>query len=112
MPELGKRTLGTCRNAAPVSYAIQQTGSYLLGEFFVAGNYRTCLQLARTMKQQDRRGHEGIGAWASKMHAEDYHELNTYVFLALWAAQEAGIENIVAAVLATSQNAAEVASTR
>ena len=95
-----------------MSYAIQQTGSFLLGEFFAAGNYRTCLQFARTMKRHGRQGHEGIGVWASKMHEEDYHELNTYVLLAFWAAQEAGIENILAAVLANSENAAEVASTK
>ena len=107
MPELGERKLGTCRETAPVSYEIQKTGSFLMGEFFAGGNYRSCLRTA-SVSARDK----SIARWATRMHAEDYHELNTYVFLALWAAQEAGVENILGAMLTSSSRAAEVASSK
>lgn len=48
--------------------------------------------------------------WAAEMKAEDYHRTNVLAFLSFWAAQEAGNENVVAAILGTVQSAAVFAA--
>lgn len=131
MPELKKRPLGTSRENAPIAWVIQQTGSYFLGELFNGGYYRDCIQMAEGMASQHRpaltaihaaRGSpavdlermiarlEDVSRWASDAREEDYHTVNTHVFVTLWAAQEAGVENLVSEIVRTDRGAAEVAT--
>lgn len=131
MPELRKRTLGTPRDKAPVSWVIQQTGTYLLGELFGGGYYRDCLKMAKAMASQHRPSlteihmlrkspqldlermvsHlEDVSRWAGEVEAEGFHTVNTHAFITLWAAQEAGIENVIAEIVRTSEHAAKAAS--
>lgn len=131
LPELRKRPLGTCREKAPVSWAIHQTGSYLIGELFGGGYYRECLKMAKTMASQHRpalttiyksrvnsdldlehliANLEDVSRWAGEVEAEGFHTVNTHSFITLWAAQEAGVENIIAEIIRTSAYAAKIAS--
>jgi hypothetical protein len=131
VPELKKRPLGTSREQAPVTWVVHQIGSYLIGEFFSGGYYRDCLQMAKAMASQHRPSltaiyathksnsvnlermiaHlEDVSNWAAEVHSEDYHTVNTHVFITLWAAQEAGVENVISEILRTSNLAAKVAS--
>lgn len=131
MPELKKRKLGTDRSVAPVGWVIQQTGSFLIGEFFNAGYYRDCLKMAEALAPQHRavltkiQAHnssesldvermiahlDDVSRWARDEGLEGYHTINTHVFITLWAAWEAGIENIVAEIIKTDKCAAEIAS--
>ena len=133
MPELKPRVLGTSRESAPVNWALHQTSSYLTGELFTGGYYRDCLNIAEGMAASHRPGLEAIHAarkstnvdverliahledvsrWAAAVRKEDYHTVNTHVFVTLWAAQEAGIENVLAAILQTDRPAAEMASAK
>lgn len=131
MPELKSRPLGTDRDKAPVAWVIHQMGSYLIGEYFNGGYYRDCLKMAEAMLPQHR-PHltaiyearqsknvdlnrmvaqlEDVSRWAGRMKDEDYHTVNTHVFITLWAAQEAGFENIIATIIKTNKNAAVIAS--
>lgn len=131
MPELKKRPLATPREDAPVDWVIHQMGSSLIGEYFSAGYYRDCLQMAKAMAPQHRPSltaiHaarksdspnlermiaqlEDVSRWAAEVHSEDYHTVNTHVFITLWAALEAGIENVLAAILQANGRAAQIAS--
>ncbi|MBU0652284.1 MAG: hypothetical protein KKG96_05330 [Proteobacteria bacterium] len=131
MPELKKRVIGTSREQAPVTWVIHQIGSFLIGEFFNGGYYRDCLQMAKSMASQHRPAltaintarksnsvdieriiaHlEDVSRWAGEVHSEGYHTVNTHVFISLWAAQEAGMENVISEILRTSNNAAKIAS--
>lgn len=131
MPELKKRPLGTCREEAPVSWAIHQTGSYLIGELFGGGYYRECLRMAKAMASQHRPAltaiHksrdssnldverlieklEDVSRWAGEVESEGFHTVNTHAFITLWAAQEAGVENIIAEIIRNSDYAAKIAS--
>lgn len=131
MPELKKSTLGTSREQAPVKWVIQQIGLFLVGELFNGGYYRDCLRMAESMASKHRQSltaiqaarksksvdieriiaHcEDVSRWAGEVHSEDYHTVNTHVFITLWAAQEAGIENVISEILRTSNHAAKIAS--
>lgn len=48
--------------------------------------------------------------WVAEMKAEDYHRTNVLAFLSIWAAHEAGSENIIAAILSTVPTAADAAA--
>lgn len=131
MPELKKRDLSTSKEQAPVTWVIHQIGSFLVGELFNDGYYRDCLHMVEAMATQHRRvltamnalrksnsGDlenkikylEDVSRWAGKVRSEDYHTVNTHVFITLWAAQEAGIENVISEILRTSNQAAIIAS--
>lgn len=125
MPSLSPRKLGTSRDDSPVNWAVHQTGSYLVEEFFCGSYYRDCLNLARGVadsnfsmalfrKQNLEQNFdrlikllEDLSAWAKEVHHEGFHTVNTHVFITLWAAQEAGIENIVSEIIRTDRVAAE-----
>lgn len=131
MSELKKRPLGTPREKAPVNWVIHQTGTYLIGELFGGGYYRECLKMAKAMVSQHRPALTAIhkarsssaadlermiahledaSRWAAEVESEGYHTVNTHAFITLWAAQEAGIENVIAEIIRTSGYAAKIAS--
>lgn len=131
MPELKKRTLGTDRSVAPVKWVVQQMGSFLVGEIFNSGYYQECLKMAESMAvhhrpmltaiQASRQSStvdlermiaqlEDVSRWARDEGLDGYHTVNTHVFITLWAALEAGIENIIAEIIRTNKEAAEIAS--
>lgn len=130
MPELKKLSLGTEKDKAPVSWVIHQTGAYLIGELFGGGYYRDCLKIAKTMASKHRNiltsDHkkynssvnierlvvhlEDVSRWAAEVESEGFHTVNTHTFITLWAAQEAGIENIIAEIIRNYKYAAKIAS--
>lgn len=114
-----------------MNWVIHQTGAYLIGEFFGGSYYRDCLKMAKAMASQHRPAltaihkarrspsvdpermiaHlEDVSRWAAEVESEGYHAVNTHAFITLWAAQEAGIENLVSEIVRTSNNAARTAS--
>lgn len=125
------RSLGTPWKQAPVNWVVHQTGSLLIGEFFNGGYYRECLRMAKAMASQHRPtltaiqairksnsidledviiNLEDISRWAGIVQSEGYHTVNTHVFIALWAAQEAGLENVISEIIRTSDCAAKIVS--
>jgi len=131
MPELKIRSLGTPREKAPVTWVVHKTGSLLIGEFFNGGYYRECLRMAKAMASQHRpiltamqavrksntidlegviANLEDVSRWAGEVQSEGYHTVNTHVFITLWAAQEAGLENVISEIIRTSDCAAKIAS--
>ncbi len=130
MPELKNRTLGTPPEHK-VLYAVQQTGSRLVGDRFLANYLSDCLGIVDGLgpvhklllaSEGHKRGAdpkiiksllagtEDNLRWAAEMKTEDYHRTNVLAFLSFWAAHEAGSENIIAAILGTVQAAAEAAA--
>ncbi len=55
---------------------------------------------------------EDVSRWAAEVESEGYHSVNTHAFITLWAAQEAGIENVISEIVRTSNYAAQIASTK
>ena len=131
MPELKKRELGTSREQAPVTWVVHQIGSFLVGELFNGGYYRDCIQLAKSMASHRRSAlstiHptrktnsadierkiaqlDDVSRWVNEVQSEDYHTVNTHIFITLWAAQEDGVENVISEILRTSKGAAQIAS--
>jgi hypothetical protein len=118
---------------APISHALHKTGSFLVGDFFVSSFYYECLQLVEglgplhklmlaekglELKAPQERIKANIAHaeelidWAKQMRSEGYHTMNTHVFITLWAAHEAGIENVVATIVRTIRHAAHEAGSK
>lgn len=133
MPDLKPRPLGTSRADAPVNWVIHKMGSALVGEFFTSGYYRDCLTMAERMAPRHRPAlkaiHESkpestldveglianledVSRWARDERLDGYHTVNTHVFITLWAAQEAGMENVAAEIVRTNRDAASTASAK
>ena len=130
MPELYDRMLGTLPEHK-ILYALQQTGSRLVGDLFLAGYLADCLHVTEGLgpvhklllaSEGEKRGAdpERIKSllaqaddnlrWAAEMKAENYHRTNVLAFLSLWAAHEAGNENVISAILSTVRPAAALAA--
>lgn len=129
MPELHDRMLATSPEQK-VLYALQQTGSRLVGDRLLASYLADCLHITEGLGSIHKlllaSEGEKLGAdperiksllaqaddnlrWAAEMKAENYHRTNVLAFLSLWAAHEAGSENVIAAILSTVQPAAALA---
>lgn len=125
--------MGTSREEAPVGWVVQQTGAYLIGELYGGSYYRECLKMAKAMASHHRPAltaihqtrhaptvdlermiaHlEEVSHWAAEVESENFHTVNTHAFITLWAAQEAGVENVIAEIIRTSLYAAEIASSK
>ena len=132
MPELHDQMLGTPPEHK-ILYALQQTGSRLVGDRFLATYLAECLDITNGLgnvhklmlaKEGQRQGAhpdrikslleqaEDNLRWVAAMKAEDYHRTNVLAFLSLWAAHEAGNENIITAILNTIQTAAASAANK
>jgi len=132
MPELHDRTLGTSPEHR-ILYAIQQTGSRLVGDRFLAAYLTDCIAMVDGLgplhklllvSEGEKRGADPSLIkshlaqaddnlrWAAEMKAEDYHRTNVLAFLSQWAAHEAGNENIIAVILGTIQAAAASAASK
>lgn len=130
MPELHDRILGTAP-AKKIHYALQQTGSRLVGDRFLASYLANCLNIVNGLGPVHKLmlASEGLkrGAapeliktlvaqaddnllWAAEMKTEGYHRTNVLSFLSFWAAYEAGNENIIAAILSKIQPSAVAAT--
>lgn len=129
MPELQDSILATPPEQS-VAHAVSRTGSRLVGDLFLAGYITDCLQMATGLgaihklllvDEGQKRGAapatiarhvaqaDDNMRWASEMQAEDYHRVNVLALLSLWAAFEAGTENIIASALGTVYFAATAA---
>jgi len=126
MPELRDSPLATPPETK-VSYAIHRIGSRLVGDLFLASYLSGSLDLvgslgpvhraltaaegekqqlspdllSRILAQQD-----DTLRWVAEAKAEGYHRTNVLAFLSLWAAHEAGHENVMAAIVETVQSSA------
>ncbi|MHA7599642.1 hypothetical protein ACX12L_06845 [Alicycliphilus sp. T452] len=119
------------KEKSPIWYALSTAGSYLVGDFFTASYYKESLSMAaamlplhRPMLEAEHKRRQSIDSavleravnraeetsrWARKMEGEGYHTMFSHVFLSLWAVQEAGVENLIAAMVRHNRQAAEVA---
>lgn len=132
MPELRDSNLGTPPDYR-IAHAIQRTGSRLVGDRFLASYLADCIRTVASFGEIQRlllaKGAQDKGMnkaslqslldqaednqkWAVEQRNEDYHRTNVLAFLSLWAAQEAGNENIAAAILGTIRSAAVAAAGR
>lgn len=132
MPELHDQTLGTSPEHK-ILYALQQTGSRMVGDRFLASYLTDCLQIVdglgplhklllasegqklgvnpERIKSSVTQAEDNL-RWAAEMKAEDYHRTNVLAFLSFWAAHEAGSENVIAAILGAIQPAATSAASK
>lgn len=126
MPVLHPVTLNTPKEAK-IAYALHETGAWLVGDRFLPSYLRDCLRVVEgraevyklllmaelvkhnvngeTVKIHVSQADDTI-RWAKETREQDYHELHTLAFLSEWSAQEAGLENVVAAILATVESSA------
>lgn len=124
MPEINDPELGTPRENR-VMYAIQQTGSRLIGDQFIASYLIDYIDIAEDSiltKRKNNAGKRNSKHPSSQMEdnikklkeikSEDYHRVNVLAFLSLWSAHESGIENIIAAALGSIQKAAIAAAAK
>lgn len=102
MTILDRPKLGTDPVRGWMYYDLHFASSYVFGEALLVGNYRSCIARAEVVQAV------GLGDWARKMKAQDYHEIYAHAFISMWSAFETGIENMVATYL---QNDAEAART-
>src|SRR5687768_15066472 len=106
MTILDRRKLGTDPTSGWMYYDLHFASSYVFGEALLVGNYRSCIARAEYVQAV------GLGVWARKMKAQDYHELYTHAFVSMWSAFETGIENMVATYLRNDVKAAQTAHAR
>lgn len=130
MPELKDPQLGTTSEHR-ILHALQQTGSRLVGDRFLANYLAECLSIVNGLGPVHKLllGSEGqkLGAspeviksklaqaddnlrWVTEMMGEDFHRMNVLTLLSAWAAHEAGTENVIAAILSTVHSAAASAA--
>ncbi|WP_457356236.1 hypothetical protein [Roseateles sp. P5_D6] len=116
-----------------VFYALHRIGSRLVGDLFLASYLSSSLNLVNTLGPLHRAatfsGGEKQGLapelldrilaqqddtmrWVADAKAEGYHRTNVLAFLSLWAAHEAGHENVMAAILETVRSSALAASAK
>jgi hypothetical protein len=118
-------------NDAKITYCIGETGSVLVGDLFLSGYMSDCLYMAEglgsvhkllltqkagelktspeTLSRVLAQADDNI-RWAAQMREENYHRVHALSFLSEWAAQEAGNENVIAAILGTIEQAANAAA--
>lgn len=126
MPELNDPHLGTAPEHR-ILYALQQTGSRLVGDRFFASYLAECLSIVNGLgpahkfllasegqklgvnpdiiKSQLAQADDNL-RWVTEMMGEDFHRTNVLALLSAWAAHEAGSENVIAAILSTIHSAA------
>ena len=103
MTILDRSKLGTDPVRDWMYYDLHFASSYVFGEALLVGNYRSCIARAEVVQTV------GLGDWARKMKAQDYHELYTHAFVSMWSAFETGMENMVATYLQSDVEAARTA---
>lgn len=102
MTILERTKLGTDPVRGWMYYDLHFACSYVFAERLLVGNYRSCIARAEDVQAA------GLGDWARKMKAQDYHEIYTHAFVSMWSVFETGVENMVATYL---KNDVEVAKT-
>lgn len=100
MTILDRPKLGTDPLRGWMYFDLHFASTYVFGEAILLGHYRSCIERAVDVKEV------GLGDWARKMKAQDYHEIYSRAFISMWSAFETGIENMVATYL---QNDVETA---
>jgi len=132
MVQLNRPKVGTPAEAK-ILHTLHETGSLLIGDFFLPSYIIKCIQaaegLAPTQKiliatEAIKRGSDdefikrmmaGIDDtknWAVSVREEGYHQINILCFLSEWAAQESGLENTIAAIIQTIEPAAISAASK
>lgn len=102
MPQIEEVTLGTDKQKSPVNWHIHHTGVVITKELFDASHVRTCIDLSEKTLHKSKNIHlKGIADWAKKSREEKFHSINAQAFISIWAAQEAGIENIFSTLIQT-----------
>lgn len=84
-------------------YDLHFASSYVLGEFILVGNYRSCIERAEGV------GSVGLGDWARQMRAEGYHKLYAQAFVSMWAVFETSMQNMIATYLQKDEQVAVTA---
>lgn len=94
--------------------AIYLASGYIVKDFFLISNYRTCIQYSSDYYKsqnniidylENEKGEEvsykesllasakELSEWTEEMKNEEYHELYLHSFIGIWSSFEAGIEN-------------------
>lgn len=122
MSSLEKPKLGTDPVKGWYVYDSHMMGSLLVKEFLYVGYCITSMQRleknssenVQVLKAANRKDltqaiatEKGIAEWASQSREDKYHDLYSRAFINMWAAFEAGIENIVASYIANDKETAE-----
>jgi hypothetical protein len=128
--QLHRLVLGTPKEAK-ITYCLHETGAWLMGDRFLPSYISNCLRIVEgrgdvhkflllkecvneNVSEENRKillaRAEDTIKWAKQTREQEYHEVHTLVFLSEWAAQEAGNENVIAAILETIEPAAIAAA--
>jgi len=115
MYSLKKPKLGTDSKKGWPVYAMQMTSFYIIKDFFLISNYKTCINYSSNYydTQSDlidflekSKGEElaskkmilanakELSNWIEEMKNEEYHELYVHSFIGIWSSFEAGLETI------------------
>lgn len=119
--------------SAKILYCLHETGSLLIGDRFLPSYIADCIRVAEGLGPVHKLLLAKEGAernispdvlrrmisqvddtirWAKKIREEDYHQIHTLSFLSEWSAQEAGIENVIAAIVETVHEAGHAAASK
>jgi len=118
---------------AKILRSIHETGALLVGDLFLPNYINECIRVTEGLgnfqkiviaNEAKKRGTDAESLarllaqiddtikWAGEIRGEGYHQIHTLSFLSEWSAQEAGIENVIAAILETIADAGTAASAR
>lgn len=107
MPQIKEPTLGTDKEKSLVYWHIQHTGASILKERFDASYVKRCIAISEQAINKSKNIHlKELLKWATDSKKEDYHSINAQAFISIWAAQEAGLENIISALIQTEPSIA------
>ncbi|MTV39573.1 hypothetical protein [Duganella radicis] len=132
MVQLCRPKIKTPENAK-ILYCLGETGSLLVGDFFLPAYITESIGMAEGLghihkiliekegveKNSDpeliktilARADDNI-KWAKEFREDGYHQIHTLTFISEWAAQEAGNENVIAAIIETIKESAKVAASK
>ena len=131
MATLKRPSLGTDQVSGWAYYALHEATSYILKEYFLVSNYKTCIKNSFKMHDETKRivdafdkagrslpnkdyalNHSReLSDWCREMESEGYHELYVHSFVGMWSAFESGIENTFRDFLLNDREAANLVST-
>jgi len=128
MTSLNKPKLGTDPKKGWPFYAMHLTSSYILKDFFLIGNYKTCISHSKNYYETTVNNinffekvkkekipykdfiladAKEISSWIEEMEQKEYHDLYVHSFIGIWSSLEAGLENCFADFIENDKFSAE-----
>jgi hypothetical protein len=133
MTNLKKLKLGTDPQKGWPFYAMHLTSSYILKDFFLIDNYKTCISLSENhykntvnninffeKRKKEKMPYKDsilanakeISSWTEEMKQEEYHDLYVHSFIGIWSSFEAGLENCFSDFIENDRISAENLSSK